>query len=102
SRSRTAPPARLRPTMADDGNRDRRGAGGPRPLDLTLPSGRLRAHISGARGGPTVIGIPGISSNSRAFDTLARRLAADGRCVGAARPRAGLRRRLRGAGARAG
>ena len=55
----------------------------PTPLDLTLPSGRLRAHVSGSPGGPTVIGIPGITSNSRAFDALARRLATDGRCVAA-------------------
>src|SRR5947208_2934719 len=55
----------------------------PAPLDLTLPSGRLRAHVSGSPGGPTVIGIPGITSNSRAFDALARRLATDGRCVAA-------------------
>jgi pimeloyl-ACP methyl ester carboxylesterase len=67
--------------MSDDDQRDSGGVGEPTPLDLTLPSGRLRAHRSGDPGGPTVIGIPGLSSNSRAFDALARRLAADGRCV---------------------
>jgi pimeloyl-ACP methyl ester carboxylesterase len=56
-------------------------AGEPAPLELTLPSGRLRAHRTGDPGGPAVVCIPGISSNSRAFDALARRLADDGRTV---------------------
>jgi pimeloyl-ACP methyl ester carboxylesterase len=56
-------------------------AGEPTPLELTLPSGRLRAHRTGDPGGPAVVCIPGLSSNSRAFDSLARRLARDGRTV---------------------
>ncbi|MDX6646254.1 MAG: hypothetical protein QOK40_1981 [Miltoncostaeaceae bacterium] len=67
--------------MADDGEREAAATEGPAPLDLTLPGGRLRAHRSGDPAAPTVIAIPGLSSNSRAFDALGRRLAGGGRCM---------------------
>lgn len=51
------------------------------PFDLALASGGLRAHRSGPPEGPLVLCVPGLSSNGRAFDHLAERLAGDGRQV---------------------
>jgi pimeloyl-ACP methyl ester carboxylesterase len=47
----------------------------PEALDLLLPSGRLRAHRFGSARGRLVMGVPGISANSRSFDFLGERLA---------------------------
>jgi pimeloyl-ACP methyl ester carboxylesterase len=55
----------------------------PEPLDLALASGTLRVHRSGPREGRLVLCVPGLSSNGRAFDLLAERLADDGRPVAA-------------------
>jgi pimeloyl-ACP methyl ester carboxylesterase len=51
------------------------------PFDLALASGGLRAHRSGPPGGGLVLCVPGLSSNGRAFDHLAERLADEGHLV---------------------
>ena len=43
-------------------------------LDLTLPSGRLRAHAFGDPTKPLVLCLPGISSTSRTFDRIGEAL----------------------------
>ncbi|MDQ3850176.1 MAG: hypothetical protein M3296_06140, partial [Actinomycetota bacterium] len=49
--------------------------------ELALPAGRLHARRLGPADGPLVICVPGLSSNSRAFAALGRRVAPDGRHV---------------------
>ena len=62
-------------------------AGGWADGELDLPGGRLRAREIGPDGGgdrgdgPLVVCVPGLSSNSRAFAVLGRRLAEAGRRV---------------------
>lgn len=51
------------------------------PLDLALETGSLRLHRCGPADGPLVLCVPGLSSNGRAFDLLAERLAEEGRHV---------------------
>ena len=51
--------------------------------DIRLPTGRLRVHLWGFTSpeAPTVICVPGLSSNATGFDCLAADLVADGRQV---------------------
>ena len=49
--------------------------------ELELPGGRLHAHAWGPDDGRLVVCAPGLTSNCRAFDVVAERLAADGRRV---------------------
>jgi pimeloyl-ACP methyl ester carboxylesterase len=51
----------------------------PADLDVTVGSGRLRAWAFGPDAGPLVVGIPGLTANSREFAAVGERLAAAGR-----------------------
>ena len=53
----------------------------PRPIELALTSGRLRAHRFGPEGGPLTLCVHGLSANSRSYDFLGPELAAHGRSV---------------------
>jgi pimeloyl-ACP methyl ester carboxylesterase len=46
-------------------------------FDLQLPSGRLHAARFGSMTGPLVLCVPGLSSNLRAYDFIAERIAGD-------------------------
>ena len=47
-----------------------------RACDLELPGGRVHAHVWGPDDGPLALCVPGLTSNCRAFDAIAERLAA--------------------------
>jgi pimeloyl-ACP methyl ester carboxylesterase len=53
----------------------------PRPIELELPSGRVRAHRFGPDDGRLTVCVHGLSANSRSYDFLGPELAAHGRSV---------------------
>lgn len=51
----------------------------PADLDIAVPAGRLRAWAFGPEDGPLVVGVPGLTANSREFAAIGPALAAHGR-----------------------